>query len=105
MLDVREEGDIDSERDEGEGGSEERGEGRKEDDRNVGGEGEEESDECHAGSDRVNRQASSPTRLDCDRVSRGAIVPNSDAIRVASGRAVAISRRRLDSTVRPHPKS
>ena len=50
MLDEREEGDIYSERDKGEGGSKKRGEGREEGDRNVGREREEEGNEGHGGS-------------------------------------------------------
>lgn len=45
VLDECEEGDIDSERDQGEGGGEEGCEGGEEGDRHVGGEREEKSDE------------------------------------------------------------
>jgi len=50
MLDEREEGDIDGERDKGEGGGEERYEGSNEGDRNVSGEREEQTNERYGGS-------------------------------------------------------
>lgn len=98
MLDKREESDIDSERDEGDESCSERCEGREEGDGDVSGEGKEESDERHAGSNWVNSQAASPAGLYSDRVT-GLDVPENNTVSVSSGAAVATPR--FDTTIGP----